>query len=413
MTTNEKSPAPVQASEAIQQRTEAKRAAEGIVAPDAAGNNRTSLKVCAGVSRADALTDELRFVLSESLACIDDPTNYLYPAALKAKLRSLLATSPVEQPAAAPINGLIGPPLRDDQRQRAQSLYRSLPHEWDSGDTLITKISADAYTNGVHDGKILAEEPAAPAPADERAAFREALTLAGRGEGESSAELATIWSAAVSFAEQRAASANETGAEGAIVGAWVADDDRAITAAQKQRALDEGGATASAVRPYAIPCYLGKSPAMAAEAAKSVATVRVKHGGYAMELSTHVAYALPEGMHELYAAPQPPARRGDGRRKCAASASLESHVAGLGTLNRVHARSLNGLIAVAKFLRELVPHRLHERMRAITLALEQDQRLPYPRSTLKRRAMHDIFAFLDNDATRHSKLRRPLLGIVA
>lgn len=51
------------------------------------------------------------------------------------------------------------------------------------------------------------------APADERAAFREALALVGRGEGESSVELATIWSAGIQLAEARAASATETGAE--------------------------------------------------------------------------------------------------------------------------------------------------------------------------------------------------------
>jgi hypothetical protein len=41
--------------------------------------------------------------------------------------------------------------------------------------------------------------------------------------------------------------------------------------------------------------------ASSAEAAKSVATVRVTHKGYAMELSSHVAYVLSEGVHELYA----------------------------------------------------------------------------------------------------------------
>lgn len=43
--------------------------------------------------------------------------------------------------------------------------------------------------------------------------------------------------------------------------------------------------------------------ASAEEAAKSVATVRVTHKGYAMELSSHVAYALSEGVHGLYAHP--------------------------------------------------------------------------------------------------------------
>ncbi|OAB19875.1 hypothetical protein AQ853_11665 [Burkholderia pseudomallei] len=48
--------------------------------------------------------------------------------------------------------------------------------------------------------------------------------------------------------------------------AWVTDDDRAITAAQKQRALADGGATASSVRPYSIPCYAVSAPADAGEA---------------------------------------------------------------------------------------------------------------------------------------------------
>lgn len=38
---------------------------------------------------------------------------------------------------------------------------------------------------------------------------------------------------------------------------------------------------------------------------KPVATGRVTHLGYAMELSTYVAYSLPMGMHDLYAQPQP------------------------------------------------------------------------------------------------------------
>lgn len=48
--------------------------------------------------------------------------------------------------------------------------------------------------------------------------------------------------------------------------AWMTDDDRAITAAQKQRALADGGATASSVRPYSIPCYAVSAPADAEEA---------------------------------------------------------------------------------------------------------------------------------------------------
>ncbi|PRH38990.1 hypothetical protein C6T65_28755 [Burkholderia vietnamiensis] len=76
-----------------------------------------------------------------------------------------------------------------------------------------------------------------------------------------------VWSAAqrapgegIEDAVQRIAAilsrSHTAAAEAAIVGARIAEDDRAITAAQKQRALDEGGATASAVRPYSIPCYV-------------------------------------------------------------------------------------------------------------------------------------------------------------
>jgi hypothetical protein len=38
---------------------------------------------------------------------------------------------------------------------------------------------------------------------------------------------------------------------------------------------------------------------------KPVATVRVSFGGYGMDLSTHIAYALSEGKHDLYVKPTP------------------------------------------------------------------------------------------------------------
>jgi|GEM_PF-2016480 hypothetical protein len=44
-----------------------------------------------------------------------------------------------------------------------------------------------------------------------------------------------------------------------------------------------------------------------AQAGKSIGTVRVTHEGYSMVLSTYVAYALTEGIHEIYAAPPAPA----------------------------------------------------------------------------------------------------------
>lgn len=45
------------------------------------------------------------------------------------------------------------------------------------------------------------------------------------------------------------------------------------------------------------------NPASTGREDRPVAMVRVTHGGYGMELSTYIAYALPEGMHDLYAAP--------------------------------------------------------------------------------------------------------------
>lgn len=47
------------------------------------------------------------------------------------------------------------------------------------------------------------------------------------------------------------------------------------------------------------------TPAQSGEPDKWVAKVRVTHKGYSMELSKYIAYALPEGVHELYAASQP------------------------------------------------------------------------------------------------------------
>ncbi|KWD53407.1 hypothetical protein WL67_15965 [Burkholderia ubonensis] len=57
-----------------------------------------------------------------------------------------------------------------------------------------------------------------------------------------------------------------------------------------------------------IDQIVGRMPKAAHRASdKPVATVRVTNGGYAMTLSTYVAYALPEGKHELFARPIAPA----------------------------------------------------------------------------------------------------------
>lgn len=88
--------------------------------------------------------------------------------------------------------------------------------------------------------------------------------------------------------------------------AWVTDDDRAITAAQKQRALADGGATASSVRPYSIPCYAVSAPADAGEA---VAHMRVRSTdagstSHAIDIAPEAAALdLKPGEYLLYLAP--------------------------------------------------------------------------------------------------------------
>lgn len=85
--------------------------------------------------------------------------------------------------------------------------------------------------------------------------------------------------------------------------AWVTDDDRAITAAQKQRALADGGATASSVRPYSIPCYAVSAPADAGEAVGSVTISKPGDSATGisfMSLNEHGRQTLGKGKHLLY-----------------------------------------------------------------------------------------------------------------
>ncbi|WP_175777455.1 hypothetical protein [Burkholderia anthina] len=65
--------------------------------------------------------------------------------------------------------------------------------------------------------------------------------------------------------EALARASSPNAAEGAAVGAWLTEDGRTISAEQKSGMLRDGGAGASSVRPYSIPCYLGTPPAQAAE----------------------------------------------------------------------------------------------------------------------------------------------------
>ncbi|KVD52106.1 hypothetical protein WI86_13735 [Burkholderia ubonensis] len=90
--------------------------------------------------------------------------------------------------------------------------------------------------------------------------------------------------------------------------AWVTPDgDRAITQAQKQAMLRDGGASASSVRPYSIRCYADSAPADAAEAVAIVEVGGMDHGPFTFQTTPHGVDTLPRGIHSLYTA-QPAAR---------------------------------------------------------------------------------------------------------
>lgn len=219
------------------------------------------------------------------------------------RAESALAASPVEQPAAAPIDepvaAWINYPVKTVdgefagyEKPELSFARAAYGYDYAKAEPLYRRAPAPSPANN------WASASPAPSPAHERAAFEAYMTKKGyvcktHMGGYVSGDVASKWD----VWQARAASANETGAEGtdafahevwsaaqrasgegiedavqriaailsrshtaaaeaAIVGAWIAEDDRAITAAQKQRALDEGGATASAVRPYSIPCYV-------------------------------------------------------------------------------------------------------------------------------------------------------------
>ncbi|CAJ9472150.1 Uncharacterised protein [Burkholderia pseudomallei] len=108
----------------------------------------------------------------------------------------------------------------------------------------------------------------APSPADERAALPEDRIdwIANTHCPGGTAYPVNVKNAIREALREARISDNETGAEGAIVGAWLTEDGRAISAEQKAGMLRDGGAGASSVQPYSIPCYLGAASAMAAEA---------------------------------------------------------------------------------------------------------------------------------------------------
>ncbi|MDR8077813.1 hypothetical protein KPA96_19345 [Burkholderia cenocepacia] len=145
---------------------------------------------------APTLLDE-QIIQAGYMHCVDDdePLFQFGRRELLLMVRELLAASPAEQHEAVPAT---------DRESVIAEILRKL-------DGLITKGPLDEPAHSERNGLTLAfnavarlstEQPVA----DERAAYRDALALLGRGEGESSAELATIWSAAVAFA--RASSPN-------------------------------------------------------------------------------------------------------------------------------------------------------------------------------------------------------------
>lgn len=54
--------------------------------------------------------------------------------------------------------------------------------------------------------------------------------------------------------------------------------------------------------------YAASQPSAQSTEQRPVATLRVTNEGYGVDLSTYVAYALPEGLHDVYAAPPPSAQ---------------------------------------------------------------------------------------------------------
>ncbi|WP_241301086.1 hypothetical protein [Burkholderia cenocepacia] len=287
--TSRKSPAPEQASEATAARPSMEDStAEGIVDARTAGGNETSSKVC----RADALTADEREVLEHT-------AGFLHATAATA-LRKLLAASPIEQPAAAPIE-LSGV---KETLETGDGFWRSCSgcHETCDGHPVgeypysaILKCDLGAgcsecggigavwdntdYTamGGAFERAGLLNGCDAPTPADERAAWDDtrhslAVAMCGFASRAGNRDLDAAISVIDAITEAgsplswlrtaRASSANETGAEG--VRAWETDDGRVISDAQKQQALRDGGASASSVQPFHIA--LGKiSAAQAAE----------------------------------------------------------------------------------------------------------------------------------------------------
>ncbi|KGB98485.1 hypothetical protein [Burkholderia cepacia] len=210
-------------------------------------------------SCADALTDQ---IVATALKHLRPFSSDSQKAALRSDLKEILAASPVSQPAAAPADDRVAIEAwavaqgHDVERRESNpDLYEYLPTPY-----LWTAWQAARA----------AALPAAsiPSPDDD------ILCVCGwenwrvkgyvdRGTAERRYQLVAGYVLSKLALQPAQADAQ---AETREPIAWVTDDDRAITAAQKQHALADGGATASSVRPYSIPCYAGSAPADAGEA---------------------------------------------------------------------------------------------------------------------------------------------------
>ncbi|WP_321852711.1 hypothetical protein [Burkholderia diffusa] len=295
-------------------------------------------------SRADALTDHECEVL-EDAAC------FLHTKAATA-LRKLLAASPVEQPAAAPIDvqayrdiaalaayaeGSKSAEIVNAMRRVMCWLNAPAPSPvderaaWQTGAPPVKEGSYAGFIVACrrkHDGKVYVfEANYANQYAEElRDDDGEEFTAHGWYDvaqdihGEYSSVFSKTcgegdeiigWQPLPKWSEEsaRAASANETGTEGVTVAAWMSNEGYVITAAHKQRALAEGGATATTVHPYSVALgRIGAVPAMAAEAVaiyqiltEEGAWLDVPQQVYERTKSdpalTRVVYAAPQANH--------------------------------------------------------------------------------------------------------------------
>lgn len=114
----------------------------------------------------------------ERLQGLDKPTDFAEAQAAKfeaADLRRYIAeleaaSQPGEMGAGVRLSGV----LTDEQRANAMAIYNSLPHNCQSADTVVTRISATAYANGWRDARNSAPVVAASAQQDEREADQDA-----------------------------------------------------------------------------------------------------------------------------------------------------------------------------------------------------------------------------------------------